>query len=64
MVDYALAVALLVVILSAIDVLRSLGQQRVDQASELMRSGAHRLGFVEPGAQPPVVGTQGGLALA
>ena len=62
--QYALAVALLLVVLRLIGVLLTLGQHRADLPSQLVRRSGDGLGLVHSRAQPAVVRPQRRLAAA
>jgi len=62
--QYPLAIALLVVILSLVGVLLAFGEHRIDEPRELVRRGLDGLGLVHARAQPPVVRAERGLARA
>ena len=61
--NHPLLVALLVLLLSSINVCLSPGQHEVHQPGELVGGGGNSFGSVHAGAEPTVVGAQGRLAL-
>src|ERR1019366_371391 len=62
--DYALAIALLVVVLALVGVLLTPGEHRVDQPSQLVGSRGDGLWLVHPRAHSAEVGAQGRVAAA